>query len=175
METQKATPASKRVYLRDGRAPIPRNEATSRVMSANRAKDTAPERALLVEIRKLGLRGYRLHRQGVPGRPDVAFGARKVAVFVNGCYWHSCPRCQLPLPRTHTEFWRAKFEANRRRDAQKSMALERAGWRVLTLWECEIREDSSKVAERVAQLLRFTTPHRGPGETVVPQRQSESR
>ena len=81
------------------------------MMRANRAKNTTPELVLRRELSQRGLRGYRLHRKGVPGRPDLSFGPQRLAIFVNGCYWHRCPRCQLPLPRTHTDFWRAKFEA----------------------------------------------------------------
>ena len=142
-----------RTYLRDGRAPIPEKELTSRVMSANRGKNTTPELVLRKELFQLGLRGYRLHRKGVPGRPDLTFGPQRLAIFVNGCYWHRCPRCQLPLPRTHTDFWRAKFEANRSRDAAKTALLVDPAGKVLTFWECEIRENSAGVADRVKAAL----------------------
>lgn len=154
---------TKRTYVRDGRAPIPKNEVTSRVMSANRARNTGPELALLTEIRRLGLRGYRLHRKSVPGRPDLSFGPQKVAVFVHGCYWHRCPRCHLPLPKSHTEFWRAKFAANRRRDASKTRILEKAGWKVVTVWECEVRESPGKAGGRVARVIGSLKPCPAPG------------
>ena len=143
----------RQTYIRDGRAPIPEKELTSRVMSANRAKNTTPELVLRKELSRLGLRGYRLHRKGVLGRPDLSFGPQRLAIFVNGCYWHRCPRCQLPLPRTHTEFWKAKFERNRRRDAAKNALLVESGWRTLTVWECEIRENPGGVASRVKAAL----------------------
>ncbi len=136
-------------FLRDGRAPVPNKESTSRVMSANRAKDTKPELELRHEMRCQGLRGYRLHAMGVPGRPDVTFGKAKVAVFVHGCFWHRCPRCRLPLPKTHTEWWRAKFDRNHKRDMAKELALVSAGWRVITIWECEIKEDLTGAGSRV--------------------------
>ncbi len=140
-------------YIRDGRAPTPEKELTSRVMRANRGKNTTPELVLRRELSQRGLRGYRLHRKGVPGRPDLSFGPQRLAIFVNGCYWHRCPRCQLPLPRTHTDFWRAKFEANRRRDAAKTALLVGSGWKVLTFWECEIRDGPARVADRVKAAL----------------------
>jgi len=87
------------MYIRDKRSPRPRSEAVSRVMSANRAKDTRPEVALRKALRRAGGRGYRLHYKRVPGRPDIAFVSKRVAVFVNGCYWHRCPKCDLPLPK----------------------------------------------------------------------------
>jgi DNA mismatch endonuclease (patch repair protein) len=122
-------------------------------MSANRGKNTTPELMLRRELSQRGLRGYRLHRKGVPGRPDLSFGPQRLAIFVNGCYWHRCPRCQLPLPRTHTDFWKAKFETNRHRDAAKTALLVEAGWKVLTFWECEIRDNPARVADRVKAAL----------------------
>jgi DNA mismatch endonuclease (patch repair protein) len=148
-----SAPPTRRAYIRDGRAPIPEKELTSRVMSANRGKDTTPELVLRRQLNQRGLRGYRLHRKGVPGRPDLSFGPQRLAIFVNGCYWHRCPRCQLPLPRTHTDFWRAKFEANRHRDAAKTALLVGSGWKVLTFWECEIRDNPARVADRVKAAL----------------------
>jgi DNA mismatch endonuclease, patch repair protein len=147
------TAGGARDYLRDGRAPLPEDEVTSRVMRSNRARDTGPELTLRRELLRRGIRGYRLHRKLVPGRPDLSFGPQKVAVFVNGCYWHRCPRCDLPLPKTHVSFWATKFEANRRRDAAKTAMLKAAGWRVLTLWECEVSENPSGAADRVEELL----------------------
>jgi DNA mismatch endonuclease (patch repair protein) len=166
-------------YLRDGRSPVPEKELTSRVMSANRGKDTRPEIQLRRQLWAAGLRGYRLHPKGVPGRPDVSFASQKVAVFVHGCFWHHCPRCDLPLPKSHTDFWRAKFERNQLRDQLKVLALESTGWKVLTLWECEIEEDASRCAGEVSQLLRATT--RRPERSVLtpehrkPRRASNAR
>ncbi|MGC2034914.1 MAG: DNA mismatch endonuclease Vsr [Thermoplasmata archaeon] len=161
MNPRGPTSETSRQYLRDGRAPIPEYEVTSRVMSANRGRNTSPELALRGALRRLGRPGYRLHASGIPGRPDVAFLSEKVAVFVHGCYWHRCPRCQMPLPRSHTGFWAAKFEANQRRDKQKETLLALAGWKLVTLWECEIKEDASEAATRV--LLVLGTP-KGDGE-----------
>ncbi|HTP54857.1 MAG TPA: very short patch repair endonuclease [Thermoplasmata archaeon] len=151
----------RRTYLRDGRAPLPDCEITSRVMSANRGKNTKPELALRHELRVRGLLGYRLHRPEVPGRPDVSFGRERLAVFVNGCFWHRCPKCQMPLPRTHTEFWEGKFEANRQRDVAKRSALRGAGWNVLTLWECEIRDSPARSADRVLAALEMARSRLG--------------
>jgi DNA mismatch endonuclease, patch repair protein len=139
----------KPTYLRDGRAPIPRSEKTSYTMSRIRAKNTKPELLLRRALRRAGLRDYTLHSRRLPGRPDVAFPADHLAVFVHGCYWHRCPRCRKPLPKSHTEFWRAKFRANVRRDRQKATALQSAGWRVLTLWECEVKQSAETCVERI--------------------------
>ena len=101
----RATAAGGFGYLRDGRAPIPRDPRVSEVMRANRARNTSPELALRRALTSAGIRGYRLHRPDLVGRPDLAFGRQRVAVFVNGCFWHGCPTCNLPAPRTHSDFW----------------------------------------------------------------------
>jgi len=140
-------------YVRDGRAPVPRTEAISRVMSANRGKDTGPEMALRKALWAAGLRGYRLHWKSVPGRPDIAYPGRKLAIFVHGCYWHRCPHCDLPLPKTNTDFWQAKFERNQARDKRKAEALEEDGWRVLTFWECQIKSDLASCISDVEMMM----------------------
>jgi len=139
--------------MRDGRAPVPSSEVTSRVMSANRGKDTKPELLIRHALRGAGLVGYRLHWTKALGRPDIAYPGRKVAVFVNGCFWHRCPVCNLPLPKSNTQWWEKKFERNRERDKRKQEALEAEGWRVLVLWECEIRENPHACAERIRLVL----------------------
>ena len=138
-------------YIRDGRAPIPTSETTSRVMSANLGKNTKPELALRKALRAIGLPGYRLHWKKVPGRPDIAYPGRKIAIFVNGCYWHRCPHCDLPLPKSNTDFWLNKFESNKKRDSEKILKLEEEGWRVLVFWECEIINDVFTCAEKVKE------------------------
>lgn len=128
-------------YIRDGRAPIPKKRSTSKVMSANKAKNTKPELLLRKALWKNGIRGYRLHWKSVPGSPDIAFPKRKLAVFVNGCYWHRCPHCNLKLPKTNTEFWKKKFQRNIERDQRKTELLKKNGWKVVVLWECMIKKD----------------------------------
>lgn len=105
-------------------------------MKGNRAKNTGPELRLRQQMQEIGLSGYRLNWKHAPGRPDLAFPQRKIAVFVHGCYWHRCPTCDYPLPKTNRVFWRRKFFLNRRRDARKRLELVEAGWRVFELWEC---------------------------------------
>ena len=75
-------------YIRDGRSPVPKKEATSKVMSANKGKDTNPELLLRKELWKNNIKGYRLHWKKVPGSPDIAFPKKKLAIFINGCFWH---------------------------------------------------------------------------------------
>jgi DNA mismatch endonuclease (patch repair protein) len=122
-------------------------------MSANRAKNTRPELTLRAQLYAEGVRGYRLHPKDVPGRPDISFRSQKLAVFINGCFWHRCPRCRLPLPKSNQEFWKEKFERNVKRDQLKIRQLKHAGWRVLVIWECEIEANLVICTERVRQML----------------------
>ena len=123
-------------------------------MRANRAKDTGPERRLRAALRAAGLGGYRLNWRKAPGRPDIAYPGRKVAIFVHGCYWHHCPRCYPNLPKSNPEFWARKFELNRERDARKRAALESADWSVVEAWECQVRAEVSTVVGQIGALLR---------------------
>lgn len=122
-------------------------------MKGNRGRDTKPELQLRKLLRESGYPGYRLHWTKVPGRPDIAYPGRKVAIFVNGCFWHRCPHCEPGKPKSHSEFWRRKFELNQERDARKTRELEEAGWVVDTVWECELRETPGDVVSRLVELL----------------------
>ena len=144
---------SKKQYIRDGRAPIPNKESTSKVMSANKDSDTKPEIMFRRLLWNKGLRGYRLHLKSVPGRPDVSYKRDKIAIFVNGCYWHRCPHCDLPLPKSNTEFWKNKFNKNKERDMRKSKKLQDQGWVVFTVWECQIKEQTDDL-KRVINDIR---------------------
>jgi DNA mismatch endonuclease, patch repair protein len=130
-----------RNYIRDGRAPIPENELTSKIMSSIRAKNTKPELILRKALFHSGLSGYRLHWEKIPGRPDIVYPGAKIAIFVHGCFWHRCPNCNPPFPKTHTEFWNKKFQKNIERDKQKKEDLEKLEWQVLIFWECQLRSD----------------------------------
>ncbi len=131
-------------------------------MRANRARDTGPEQVVRRALRDAGYRGYRLHWKGAPGRPDVTYPGRRVAVFVHGCYWHHCPRCQPGLPRSNPEFWMRKFELNRERDARKRRELEEHGWVVHEIWECDIRERLPEVVAGIVLDLSRRLPARTP-------------
>ncbi len=135
----------------DNRNPPPSSETTTKVMKANKCKDTDPEMAVRRLLREIGHPGYRLNWKKVSGRPDIAYPGRRIAIFVNGCFWHRCPRCNLPLPKSHTEFWQQKFERNVERDRRKTSELEAMGWKVITIWECEIRGDREDVKTRLSK------------------------
>ena len=147
---------TKKIYIRDGRAPVPKKEQTSITMSRIRAKNTKPEMHLRKALWVCGIRGYRLHWKKVPGRPDIAFPGKQLAIFVNGCYWHRCPKCNKELPKSNRTFWKEKFEMNIIRDKRKIKELNAAGWSTLTIWECELKEDRLKCVERVKGALKIS-------------------
>lgn len=135
-------------------------ESTRRTMQANRSRDTGLELTLRRALWTAGVRGYRLYRKDLPGKPDLVFGRSRLCVFVHGCFWHGCERCgRFRLPKTNEAFWSAKIARNRQRDAEVRERLEALGYRVLVLRECELREDLAVCVLRVrtAKTL-FPTP-----------------
>ena len=120
-------------------------------MSRIRGKDTKPEMVLRRGLHALGFR-FRLHRQDLPGRPDLVFPARRAVIFAHGCFWHghACPMCRMPD--TRPEFWVAKITGNRRRDETAENTLLSMGWRVLVVWECALR-GTARLPER--EVFRF--------------------
>lgn len=114
-------------------------EKRSAVMRRVKGRDTSPELAVRRILRAAGI-GYRLGGMGLPGRPDVVMKGRSVALFVHGCFWHGhdCPRGSRQ-PKTNAGYWIAKIARNRARDAANAKALHAMSWRVVTVWECEMR------------------------------------
>ncbi|MCG7972473.1 MAG: DNA mismatch endonuclease Vsr [Candidatus Thiodiazotropha taylori] len=109
----------------------------SRLMASVRSKDTKPEMIVRSLVHRLGYR-YRLHRKGLPGKPDLVFPGRKAVIFVHGCFWHQHPGCKAAtIPKTNTEFWKEKLQLNVQRDQHAINELEHAGWNVWVIWECE--------------------------------------
>ena len=130
----------------------PLNENTVKTMKSNKRKDTKPELIVRKALRDAGYPGYRLQWK-VPGRPDICYPGRRVAIFINGCFWHRCPYCNLPIPKHNSEFWKEKFERNQERDRRDVAELESDGWTVITVWEGEIKKDLSDVIQRIASVL----------------------
>lgn len=123
----------------------------SRLMQKVRGKDTKPEHAVRKAAHAAGFR-FRLHRKDLPGKPDLVFPRWRAAIFVHGCFWHGHDCSKGRPPKSRPEYWLPKIEANRERDARKQRELEALGWRVLTIWQCEIgkRDD---LRERIAAFL----------------------
>jgi DNA mismatch endonuclease (patch repair protein) len=106
-------------------------------MARIKSKNTKPELAVRRALHALGYR-FRLHRSDLYGRPDIVLPKHKTIIFVHGCFWHRHPGCtKTSTPKTRTDFWQSKFDANVARDQRNVEALEQAGWQVLTVWECE--------------------------------------
>jgi DNA mismatch endonuclease (patch repair protein) len=118
-------------------------EKRSAVMRRVKGKDTGPEMRVRRLLTRLGLR-YRLHRADLPGKPDIVMPGRRLAIFVHGCFWHGhdCAR-GARAPKSNADYWQAKIGRNRARDVQHRAALEAAGWRVLTLWECDLKDEAA--------------------------------
>ncbi|RJF74618.1 very short patch repair endonuclease [Deinococcus cavernae] len=114
-------------------------------------ENTKPELLLRRELWKQGLR-YRLHQRTPVGRPDIVFPSKKVAIFIDGCFWHGCPDHYV-RPRSKNEFWAAKLLQNYERDHRQTVELERLGWRILRFWEHEVHTEVEVLAERIRAVL----------------------
>lgn len=122
------------------------------LMAKVRSKDTHPELVVRRLTHGLGYR-YRLHVRSVPGSPDLVFPARRKVIFVHGCFWHrhQCRRGRS-MPATNRAFWEQKFKRNRERDRQIGRVLSKDGWKVLVVWECQLK-DMEALAHRLVQFL----------------------
>jgi len=121
-------------------------------MSKIHGENTGPE----IKIRKMlfarGIRGYRI-QFNIPGKPDLVFTKKKIAIFIDGCFWHKCPVC-FQEPETRKEFWMKKIGSNVERDKKVNQQLQDEGWRVIRIWEHEIRKEPDKVVQRIDNLLK---------------------
>jgi DNA mismatch endonuclease, patch repair protein len=136
--------------------PTPSSPAATAVMRGNRKRDTKPELLLRSALHRQGLR-YRLGKvvvsAGLRVQPDITFPARKVAVFVDGCWWHRCPTHGV-TPRSNTEYWLPKLARNVDRDRRVDEALAAGGWLLIRAWEHEIAEDAGAVVIKISESLR---------------------
>jgi DNA mismatch endonuclease (patch repair protein) len=123
----------------------------SAIMSSVQTKNTGPEIVVRKLLHRLGYR-YSLHRSDLPGRPDLAFAPLRKAIFVHGCFWHGHGCRWGKLPKSKLDYWAPKIAANRARDRRKRAELKRAGWRTLSVWQCELRNVKSAQAKMEAFL-----------------------
>lgn len=135
-------------------------------MSRQRSRNTAVEVDLRRALHRMGLR-YRIHRRPLPGvrrEADIVFGPTKVAVFVDGCFWHGCPQ-HATWPKSNDQFWREKIEGNQRRDRDTDRRLRQAGWTPVRIWE---HEDPTEAAEHIqGTVMARRTTNSEPSETTV--------
>lgn len=132
--------------------PEPLNAGTAKSMRSNKRKDTSPELTVRRALRDAGHPGYRLQWK-IPGRPDITYPGKKIAIFVNGCFWHRCPKCNMGMPKHNSEYWTQKFRKNEERDAKNYSELKSAGWTVLVIWECEVKSDLKGSVKRITEAL----------------------
>jgi len=115
-------------------------EQRRRIMQAVKTHDTGPELTVRRILFRLGYR-YRLNAKKLPGRPDIVFPGRKRAIFVHGCFWHGHGCAKGRAPKSRLDYWAPKLRTNRERDAAQLLELEKLGWSVLTIWQCEIHDE----------------------------------
>jgi len=121
-------------------------------MSRVKGQNTAPELKVRSVLHRLGFR-FSLRRRDLPGRPDIVLPKYRAAIFVHGCFWHRHENCRKSaLPKTRQEFWLTKLSENVERDKRNVIALEQLGWKVLTVWECEVGDESA-LSERLLPSL----------------------
>jgi len=128
-------------------------EKRSEVMSRIRSKDTGPEKLLRSTLHRNGYR-FRIHRKDLPGTPDIVLPKYKIVIFVHGCFWHfhkDCPDGRIP--KSNIKFWEEKLLRNVERDCRDKKACEELGWKVLVVWECEIKKELSNVISRIREML----------------------
>jgi len=124
----------------------------SEIMGRIKGRDTGPEKQVRSLLHRMGYR-FRLHRKDLPGKPDIVLPGRHKIVFVHGCFWHGhadCPRAKRPI--ANGEFWNTKLTGNKARDGAVHAELEAAGWEILTVWQCEMR-DREQLKQRLAAFV----------------------
>jgi DNA mismatch endonuclease (patch repair protein) len=137
-------------------SPRASNAAARARMRANRSTDTTPERVLRSALHRLGLR-FRKHSRPLPGlrcTADIVFPRERVAVFMDGCFWHGC-ECKQSAPRANAEYWSERIAYNQARDRRNDSALTTAGWTVLRVWE---HDDPQEAASAIAAVIRSLRP-----------------
>jgi len=130
--------------------PLSPHERSILMGKVKRKDNKTTEIALMQYLKKERIFGWRRHLP-IPGRPDFSFRKQKVAVFVDGCFWHGCPRC-FRLPKQNRAFWKAKIEGNQKRDLSVNVRLRRLGWKVLRIKECQLK-NPEQVVGRVAEAI----------------------
>lgn len=127
-------------------------ERRSYNMSRIRAKNTKPEVALRRMLSAQGIRGYRLHTT-LPGKPDIVFSKIRLAIFMDGCFWHGCEKCCNRVIGTNQPYWSDKILKNKERDIRQQAALKKLGWKVMRIWEHELENEPDKCLRKILKLL----------------------
>ncbi|MEJ8803662.1 very short patch repair endonuclease [Pontibacter sp. H249] len=136
------------------KAPLTAQERVSRYMRGNKSKNTKPELILRKALWQEGLRGYRVHWPKAPGKPDICYPSRRLAIFVHGCFWHQCPSCKPVAPKTNITFWQNKFNSNKLRDSKYKLLYREAGWQRIVIWECQLAQNLAGCVSLIKELHR---------------------
>ena len=136
--------------------PLSSGERSERMSRVRATGNKSTELRVAAALRARGISGWRRHLRSIPGRPDFYFPKARLAVFVDGCFWHACPKCARRVPRTRAGFWEAKIESNRRRDARVRRQLRALGIRALRVWEHELKNEawSRRLLRQLARINR---------------------
>lgn len=122
-----------------------------RTMQAVKSKGTRLEKRLFATLSGMGISGWKQNAVSITGKPDIAFLNQKIAIFVDGCFWHGCPYCRRKLPETNYEYWERKIDRNIQLAKVYNKQLKREGWKVIRIWEHELR-DRTKLESRLKEL-----------------------
>lgn len=129
-------------------------EKRSAVMSKIKGKNTKPEIILRSALFKLGLR-FRIHKKDLPGKPDIVLKKYNTVILVHGCFWHFHKNCREGrIPSSNSSFWKAKLERNISKDERNIQMLQKLGWKVLVVWECEIENQMEHVMHKIQKVLK---------------------
>lgn len=133
---------------------LPPDDVRSANMQAIRSKgNRSTEVRLRLMLVRSGISGWRMHPKNIPGTPDFFFPQHEVAVFIDGCYWHGCPKCGH-IPKTNMEYWTAKIGRNKKRDRKYSRELKKQGYKVIRIWECILKRDPARCLQRISAAVR---------------------
>jgi len=123
-------------------------------MSRVRNKNTRPELLIRKSLSNNGIKGYRINAK-LPGKPDIVFTKKKIAIFIDGCFWHKCPKC-YKLPKTNIEFWKKKINGNLIRDKKINIILSQLGFKVIRVRTHEIKKDINRCMSKIFKLLEYS-------------------
>jgi len=120
-------------------------------MRSIRSRGTRPEVLIRLALVRDGLRGWQMHVAELPGKPDIIFSKKRIAVFIDGCFWHGCKNCYRG-PKSNKRYWNSKLRSNKARDTRNTKALLSQGWRILRFWEHQVRDELDDCVKRIRKL-----------------------
>lgn len=150
---------SRESHLKIRLPPAPRasSDSVKSSMQGNRSERTRPENLLESKLHQHSITGFFQNDKSLPGSPDFSFPQAKLAVFVNGCYWHRCPYCKFSIPNSNPEYWTAKFARNVSRDRHARWSLRQIGWQSLIIWECKLLKHPNRAVSRIIRTLEVVS------------------